>query len=125
MEPKRVLKLNGKYWDRMGLLRRIQNMMSLPFSEILSQTTIHRELGNPPLDVLRTLEMNEKCDIGQLLRFTGGQRNLILSEDQASALAAALRERVCLIQGMPGTGKTLLAALLAGTLFQHTSHTIM
>ncbi|KAI3595828.1 nfx1-type zinc finger-containing protein 1 [Moniliophthora roreri] len=124
-EPKRVLKLNGNYWDRIGLLKRIQTMTSLPFIEILSRTTIRREVEHLPSDVLRAFEVNEKCDIGQLLRFTGGRRNLVLSEDQASALSAALRERVCLVQGMPGTGKTLLAALLAGILFQHTSHTIM
>ncbi|ESK92391.1 nfx1-type zinc finger-containing protein 1 [Moniliophthora roreri MCA 2997] len=124
--PKRLLRTGEAYWDEMEPIKKIQTMRSLPFTEemlLLSTTPLEPE--HLPADVLRALEVNDKCNIGQLLQTDGGRRTVILNEDQANALTAALQERVCLIQGMPGTGKTLLAALLAAILFQHTPQTIM
>ncbi|KAK7051490.1 hypothetical protein VNI00_004464 [Paramarasmius palmivorus] len=123
-KPKRLLSMGRSCVPWAESLRRIRCMKLLPLrDELLSLSTTPQEPEHVPLEILRSFDKNEKCDVGQLLRFFDG--SIILSEDQKTALQSALQERLCLIQGTPGTGKTLLASILAGILYQHTSQTIL
>ncbi len=55
---------------------------------------------------------------GDLREILAEKSSFVLTEKQRSALAAAVRERVFLLTGGPGTGKTALTAVLLRTLMR-------
>ncbi|KAI0310251.1 P-loop containing nucleoside triphosphate hydrolase protein [Amylostereum chailletii] len=72
--------------------------------------------------LIYALENDPSQDISPLL---GLPKPIILDSAQAASLKSGLKQRVSLIQGPPGTGKSFIGALLAKTLHNFSTQTIL
>ena len=110
--PTRLLVISGELFAYAPILRGLQVMPAIPFSDELAKSvmTASEEPGlkiTPDMssDILKKVNM--------------------LDSAQTAALNGALKNRLVLIQGQPGTRKTFIGVLLAQILLEATSETIL
>src|SRR4051812_32273502 len=77
--------------------------------------SIRGRLAAPPIEIDHSWL---DASIDRLLPLAAGK-----TEDQRSAVSAAMQSRFCVITGGPGTGKTRTVAVLLTLLFEHASRT--
>ncbi|KZV73611.1 hypothetical protein PENSPDRAFT_732801 [Peniophora sp. CONT] len=75
-----------------------------------------------PDNVIKSLRDDPLQDIGAILNLG---RVIVLDPAQRTALLSALSQRVALIQGPPGCGKSFVGALIAKILYDTTRQTIL
>ncbi|KAM6493100.1 hypothetical protein JOM56_011234 [Amanita muscaria] len=109
------------------VLTAIQRTRQLPFDQELLFWEASALLPAPkdlPSRIVAALQLNPCQDLRPLI---GTQTSITLDKSQAESFLYALTQRVSLIQGPPGlgTGKSFIGALLAKTIHDHTSQSIL
>ncbi|KAJ9300137.1 hypothetical protein DTO271G3_2254 [Paecilomyces variotii] len=81
-----------------------------------------RESGLVSLDLVKNIEQNGNGNIQSILKTL---KPVKLDPSQLESLVAGLTQKVSLIQGPPGTGRSFIGALLAKALHDHTNEKIL
>ncbi|KAM6493102.1 P-loop containing nucleoside triphosphate hydrolase protein [Amanita muscaria] len=107
------------------ILRAIQRTKRLPLAQELLFWEASALLPAPkdlPYRIIAALQLNPCQDLRPLI---GTQTSITLDKSQGESFLNGLTQRVSLIQGPPGTGKSFIGALLAKTIHDHTSQSIL
>ncbi|KAF9004594.1 P-loop containing nucleoside triphosphate hydrolase protein [Cyathus striatus] len=103
----------------------LREFKSLPLSEELLYWEDNSMLRPPSIQatqIINILKMFPLTDLQPLLKTP---KSIVLAKSQLDAYLAGLTQRVSLIQGPPGTGKSFIGALLAKTIHDFTSQSIL
>ncbi|TDL13313.1 hypothetical protein BD410DRAFT_679296, partial [Rickenella mellea] len=107
------------------VLKALQGIREMPLSPELLFWTKDSVLECPPSlpkKIIQALKANPLQDLQGLI---GTPKSIILDQSQAESLISGLAQRVSLIHGPPGTGKSFIGALLAKVLHDTTRHIIL